>query len=183
MRSGEAIKAPSAKAGMTMVEVMMAVAVFALLGAGIWMNVILANKSFQYNRISNANVNTASNVINRLAHGTPGFWGMRVASRSSATVEPTGVLGADGQAGWRATLRHNIYDTSELPAVMQDGEKIWTYDPIDREIDVDGAVVAEQVEDSYFRIQNGSIVLGVRVETEAGGSGAMMESLIRMRNP
>jgi hypothetical protein len=108
---------------------------------------------------------------------------MRVASRSSATVEPTGVLGADGQAGWRATLRHNIYDTSELPAVMQDGEKIWTYDPIDREIDVDGAVVAEQVEDSYFRIQNGSIVLGVRVETEAGGSGAMMESLIRMRNP
>jgi hypothetical protein len=99
-----------------------------------------------------------------------------------SSVVPSGVAGPDGQAGWQATLEHNIQDTSSLPSVMQDGEKVWTYNPLTRQIDVDGTVVAEQIEDSYFRIENGSIVLGVRVESENGGSQAMMESRIRMRN-
>jgi hypothetical protein len=117
-----------------------------------------------------------------MANGTQDFWGMRAASRSMSSVIPTGVTGLDGQAGWQATLEHNIQDTSGLPTVLQDGTKVWTYNPLTRQIVVDGTVVAEQIEDSYLRMENGSLVVGVRVESENGGSQAMMESRIRMRN-
>jgi hypothetical protein len=108
---------------------------------------------------------------------------MRAASRSMSSVVPTGVVGPAGQVGWQATLAHNIDDTSDMPLVMQDGVKVWTYNPTTQQISVDGTVVAGQIADSYLQITNGDIVLGVRVENETGGSQAMMESLIRMRNP
>ena len=92
MLYGELCKYPSspqasggcqdARAGMTLVEVMMALAILGLLSAGLWSNVFMTQRSFAYNRISNQNVNEASLALVRMAHGSQDYWGIRVSSRS-----------------------------------------------------------------------------------------------------
>jgi len=171
------------KAGISMVEVLMATVILMFISMGIWANVFLQNRSFQYNRISNRTVNEASLGMMKMTKGSDTFWGLRASSRSKTAVVPSGIVGADGQAGWVATCEHGIEDVSSLPAVLATDEMVWTYDPVDREIDVNGAVVIEDVEESYFTIQNGYILLGIRTLPEEGGSEAMMESRIYMRNP
>ncbi|GEM_PF-1314650 len=171
------------KAGISMVEVLMATVILMFISMGIWANVFLQNRSFQYNRISNRTVNQASLGMMRMIKGSGTYWGLRACSRADTSVVPTGVVGSEGQTGWAATCNHGIDDVSGLPSVLAAGEMVWTYDPVDREIDVNGTVVIEDVEESYFTIQNGYILLGIRTLPEEGGSEAMMESRIRMRNP
>jgi type II secretory pathway pseudopilin PulG len=167
---------------MTLVEVMMAVSVFALLSAGLWANVSLVQRSFAFNRTSNQNVNQASLSLLRMANGTPDYWGMRVSSRTLTTVENTGVTGSGGQLGWRLSCEHNVEDPDGLPDLLETRVQVWTYNPLTRNIDVNGTVVFTDVEDSYARIENGSILVGIRIEEATGGSDAMMETRIRMRN-
>lgn len=173
----------SSKAGISMVEVLMATVILMFISMGIWANVFLQNRSFQYNRISNRTVNEASLGMMKMTKGSGSFWGVRACSRSLTTVSASEKVGSDGQVGWIATCKHNIDDVSALPSVMATDEMVWTYDPVDREIDVNGTVVIEDVEDSYFRIENNYILLGIRTLPEEGGSEAMMESRIYMRNP
>lgn len=151
----------NAKAGMTLLEVMVGMAVFSLLGAGLWMNVSLTNQSFQFNTLSNRDSIRASNVINRMVHGTPNYWGIRLASPTMSVVEQDG-------DGWEATLRHNILDTSGLPAVMQTTEMPWVYDAGNGTITVDGTLVADNVISSTMELMGDKIHVSVEIKPSTG---------------
>ncbi|WFB34830.1 prepilin-type N-terminal cleavage/methylation domain-containing protein [Kiritimatiellota bacterium B12222] len=171
------------KEGMTLVELLISVTIFGLLGAAIWTNVYMHGKSFIFNRGTNLNSQEASFVINRLANGGASYWGLRTASKGESTVTLTGVNGSDGQQGWRAVVRHTVdLTTEDLPTVMDDVEQWITFNPVDQTIDVDGVVVGENVTDSYFRIQGDEILLGVEVAPDTQGKISVLETQIRMRN-
>jgi prepilin-type N-terminal cleavage/methylation domain-containing protein len=175
------IKHSHTKAGLTLVEVMIALSIFGLLSAAIWTNVLMHGRSFIYNRASNANVTEASFVVNRLVYGGSNYWGLRIASRSACTVAATGVTGSDGQIGWQADVRHSVDDTYQ-PDILSDHQQLITYDPVAETVDVDGTVVGEGVTDSYFRIEDGNILLGIQIERLPQGRVSLMETRIKMRN-
>lgn len=167
--------------GMSLVEVMISMTIFGVLGVAIWSNVLMHGRSFIYNRASNANVSGASFVINRLVYGGSNYWGLRIASGSSTTVAFTGVNGSDGQLGWQADVRQTL-KVEDQPAVLDTHQQLITYNPLNETIDVNGTVVGEGVTDSYFRIQGNKILFGVQVEKEPRGKISLMETQIKMRN-
>src|SRR5690606_36430605 len=123
----------------------------------------------------------ASFVLNRLVYGGSGHWGLRIASRGSTTAGPTGLTGPGGQKGWQAQVRHSV-DTEDQPDVLSNRLQVVTYNALPERSDVDGLEVGSGVADSYFRIENGAILLGVQVETEPNGKLSLMETRIKMRN-
>ncbi|MGA0333100.1 MAG: PulJ/GspJ family protein [Kiritimatiellia bacterium] len=169
------------KAGLSLVEVMISLSIFGLLGAAIWSNVLMHGRSFIYNRASNANTSEASFVVNRLVYGGSNYWGLRVASSSETTVAPTGVTGSSGQVGWQADVRQNV-EADNSPAILATTQQLITYNPVAETLDVNGTIVGRGVTDSYFIIQGREILLGVQVEAEPRGRISLMETQIKMRN-
>lgn len=169
------------KAGMTMVEVMISISIFGMLGAAVWSNVFLQGQSYLYNRISNGNIQEASHIIDRLVHGSSDTWGLRTASSSQTMVVATGVTGPTGSSGWQATVEHNV-DIDDRPDILDTELLLITYHPVDRTIDVNGEVVGRSVEDAYLQVVGEEIRLGVLVVQEDDGLESIMETTIRMRN-
>lgn len=169
------------KSGMTMVEVMISLALFSLLSASVWSNVLVQGRSYLFNRISNGNTQEASHVIDRLVYGNRTVWGLRAASQSETAVVLTGLVGTGGAQGWRATVRHNV-DTPDRPEILDTEELVITYHPVDQTIDVNGEIVGRSVENSYFQVADGEIRLGVLVVQEEDGIESIMETVVHMRN-
>ena len=172
---------PTSKAGMTMVEVMISISIFGMLGAAVWSNVFLHGQSYLYNRISNGNMQEASHIIDRLVHGNQNVWGLRAASSSETTVVSTGVFSESGVAGWQATVEHNV-DMDDRPDILDTEQLVITYDPVAQTLDLNGELVGRSVADSYMQIVGEELRLGVLVVQEDNGLESIMETTIRMRN-
>ncbi len=171
------------KSGMTLVEIMVSLSIFGFMAIGVWSSVWLHGKSFLYNRVSNGNVLSASQVVNRLVYGDGTYWGVRSGSESQTLVTTTGVTGTEGQLGWQAVVPHEM-DMPDMPATFANHPQMTiVYNPLSEQISINGNVVARRVRDSYCRMDGSVMVLGVMVVDERGGQESVMETRIQLRNP
>jgi len=172
----------TSKAGLTLVELMVSLAMFTLLSTAIWANVMLQGRSFVYNRTSNLNVRDAGFLVNRMVYGSSARWGLRLASQNMTRVDPTGRVGTNGAIGWRAVVNHNVDDAAAPAMLDMVPTQTYEFDPVAMTITLNGVTLGENVIDSYFDLVGENIELGVQVEAEAGGAQTVMETRIRMRN-
>lgn len=170
------------KGGFTLTEIMMAVAIFGLLSLGMFGNVMMHQRSFLYNRASNANIQDSSLALQRVVYGDANHWGLRTASRSGTTVGFTGLTGANGSLGWQAEYRHNIPVHANTPPHLANPEQTLTYNPVSQTLTLNSTVIANNVVDASFTFNGTVVTLALQTENETFGLQSLVETRCTLRN-
>lgn len=155
--------------GLTLVELVVALAVMALIALSLTAAFFLVFRGGSYAMGTNRNTDQAGQVVNRMVYGFASSPGLREGSSGALLVE------SQSNGSWR--LDYQVFGTN-----------LWMrYDPAAQTIvDQDGTLLGAQVRTSYAipTAASNGVLIGIGVQTARDGRAqeGLLESRVEFRN-